>query len=762
MLVLSESPRSSFLPALILRSGAAAPSAIVSPAVSPLNIAGTLTVPGYTETIALTLPDNVSTPLSLAIDGTIYLPATNNTVPSDPAGIFLFDPVTQTATVYPARPHAVGSIVTYTALSNSYGGKIPTARVLADIPDLFTIWNVKGIEFDDRLFEFPVCRFTFVIKREREAEAKGYFLPGRLLILYGRTYSVDKFPDFKYSPNSRLIEVTVSCGGSRGDRNPYRRAIVVKESDRILVDSLAGLCAAAGISYDGPYIPLKHPKDLPNDSTTTVDAELERAYQYGRFWDTEPHRLTLKEFGKTPLRHLSDAEILDEGRTFTFAHAGEGALFDGIPLASEYNNIRLTLDRRAGDGESRNEWRDLQEGDPNPQIPPNIDKSALYSPRLAFDAGGPTRSRKSVKTLNGQTVWEKEETFGFVYTSLDTHSVSVTDGNVAIRRKGLDFENFWTLVSSIERLYIRDKEGYLRRISGAGTRKTRFRQESDQLELARIQGEILQTDDTAELNRLNALKDLYLYGDKSVTESRSFTLAPLKSLFPDTPAQSPEPLYVSEDVATVDSYAETPDPDSTDDEPLPPIAVGQLSRSETYTTVVRAKSPEVYRVTTKTSNAEGTSFAQTAAIEQSRTVPGRPQVQTRLQVFEENRDDDGETVDRAYRLTTPGALGIDKNPRSISFTGADTLALARRAAETSISIENSSKIQTTVLRTRRKPNWRSGDRLYWRGITWWILGVSESQSLTPGVVNCSGFTVSLGRLVSVPVAAIEESDADSR
>ena len=534
------------------------------------------------------------------------------------------------------------------------------------------------------------------------------------------------------------------------------RPILLKENDQNLHFYFSSLCRSVGLGYDGPTIPLKLADDLPNNSTTTISDELSRAYQYGYFWQPEPHQLILKALGFTPRRTLKDTDILQ--LTYSLNYPGDGAKFQQIPLTKEYHNTRLTLDEQSGKEEQANTQQTVIEGDPTPQIPPDINKQLLYSPRLAFDTGGPTKTKKTITTLNGQPVLETETTFGFLYTSLDTHNVTISNGEVAIRRAGLDFANFWVQTSSITRLYIRNTDGYLTQISSSGSTKARYKQESDQLEQALAQGErlLVGTQDPTEYNRLTQIIELYEYFDQPISEKRTFALSPL-SIFPDTPPQTPEPYYISRDLYTFNSYSETPDPDSTTEAPRPPISTGKYSQSETRIIITRLKNPSVYRILSRTSNSEGTSLRDSAAIENSQIVQGRPDVANRLQLYKNTSppNDDPES-EKIYRINTPGSLRIDQNSDSLSFPGADTISLALTAARTFCRIENSQNACTTTLKIKRKPSWQVGDRILWNNQDWWLLEIQENQTIDRTLVNCSEFQIKIGRLLLLPVTYYQD------
>ena len=635
--------------------------------------------------------------------------------------------------------------------------EISTTRITQDLPAIFQEWNLKGqIQFSHSIGSLSTCNLTFTTTPDKENQIREYFIPCRLLTLYNHTYWVTNL-QIEHLPLPQTLKITISCGEPSSQRNPYNRPLLLKENDSNRYPYLSSLCSAVGLDYDGPSVPLKPPDDLPNNSTTTINDELSRAYQYGYFWQPEAHQLTLKPFGFTPQRTLRDTDILQ--LTYTLTYPGDGAKFEGIPLTKEHHNTRLTLDGQSGKEEQTNDKQTIVEGDPNPQVPPHINKQLLYSPRLAFDTGGPTKTKKTITTLNGQPINETETTFGFLYSSLDTHTVSISNGDVAIRRAGLDFANFWGQVSSIERLYIRNADGYLIQVSSSGYTKARYRQESEALEQAVAQGERLFVgSQDPEYQRLTQIINLYEYFDQPISEERIFTLSPL-SVFPDTPPQTPEPYYVSRDFYTFDAYSETPDPDSTATAPLPPISTGKYSQSESLITITRIKNPSAYRILSRTTNSEGTSLQDSAAIENSQIIQGRPNVANWLQLYPNNSPPQDPEPEKIYRISTPGSLRIDQNPDSLSFPGADTIDLAITAARTLCQIQNSQNACTTTLKIKRKPSWQVGDRILWHNQVWWLLEIQEIQKIDRNFVNCSEFVVKLGRLLFVPITYYQDANS---
>jgi hypothetical protein len=388
------------------------------------------------------------------------------------------------------------------------------------------------------------------------------------------------------------------------------------------------------------------------DNTETValrDILDDIALIQGKFPDySKVAGLAFKDFRLEPIHQLYDWEIRDLAYDST---GGFGATVEGIRLAKELNNAELIIDRSVGeDGEEGGD--DSQgyainiEGNPNPEVPPTINRGfyqeAYPSDYLrvsthAFDAGGITKTKKTIKTFNGETIEETEETYGLVYKSTDVWSINVTSSSPF--RYTQEFLNpsidgFWEQVSYERKVYSHDSAGYYNGFASTGWKLQRFRQESESLELLDLRIEELDPNTDADrLAVITILKELYTHQRTPISSSLINTLERMDTHYADITDDS---KYVKKSFFSQSNTQLIPDPESTDDDPLPPIVAGENKIEETYTTVISPQSrnspqiPERYQVRNFSTDSSGQSFRDSASINQVSTSTGRPPTASRL------------------------------------------------------------------------------------------------------------------------------------
>jgi hypothetical protein len=206
-----------------------------------------------------------------------------------------------------------------------------------------------------------------------------------------------------------------------------------------------------------------------------------------------------------------------------------------------------------------------------------------------------------------------------------------------------------------------------------------------------------------------------------------------------------------------------PDPESSDDEPLPPIVTGENKTEETYTTVVSPQSrnspqvPERYQIRNFSTDSSGQSFRDSASINQISTSTGRPATVSRIS--RTTPSPKNPTVDdRRYRVKTPNPLpelNAYITTESIGFTGGTTYAKVFLGAQTQISHTNTEQAYAITVELHNRKPWIVGERIRWNSEVWTILSISENQSTKQdGLVYCDSYSLSLGRFLDVPIALI--------
>jgi hypothetical protein len=515
------------------------------------------------------------------------------------------------------------------------------------------------------------------------------------------------------------------------------------------------------------------------DNTETValrDILDDIALIQGKFPDySKVAGLAFKDFRLEPIHQLYDWEIRDLAYDST---GGFGATVEGIRLAKELNNAELIIDRSVGeDGEEGGD--DSQghainiEGDPNPEVPPTINRGfyqeAYPSDYLrvsthAFDAGGITKTKKTIKTFNGETIEETEETYGLVYKSTDVWSINVTSSSPF--RYTQEFLNpsidgFWEQVSYERKVYSHDSAGYYNGFASTGWKLQRFRQESESLELLDLRIEELDPNTDADrLAVITILKELYTHQRTPISSSLINTLERMDTHYADITDDS---KYVKKSFFSQSNTQLIPDPESTDDDPLPPIVAGENKIEETYTTVISPQSrnspqiPERYQVRNFSTDSSGQSFRDSASINQVSTSTGRPATVSKLSRTTPNPRNP--TVDdRRYRVKTPNPLpelNAYITTESIGFTGGTSYPKVFLGAQTQISHTNTEQAYTITAELHNRKPWFAGERVRWNNQIWTILSVADNQSTRQDrQVYCDSYSVSLGRFLDVPIESI--------
>jgi hypothetical protein len=580
--------------------------------------------------------------------------------------------------------------------------------------------------------------------------------------------SYSSYGDTIRSSVDKPIQINLGSSGTGGSSNrarSYSFNYVARQSNVQIFGSIDSFIPVSGTEPDN------------SETVTLKDLIDDIALIQGKFPDySKVAGIALKDFRLEPIYQLYDWEI--KGLSYD-STGGFGANVEGIRLAKELNNAELIIDRSVGENEDEENGEDSQgyainiEGDPTPEVPPTINRGFfqeaypsdyLRVPTHAFDSGGITKTKKTIKSFNGETVEEIEETYGFVYKSIDVFVINVTSSSPF--RYTQEFLNpsvdtYWEQISYERKTYSHDSDGNFLGFVSSGWKLQRFRQESDSLELLDLKIEELDpATDPDRLAVIIALRELYTHQRTPISSSLINQLQRMDTHYADITDDS---KYVKKSFFSQTNTQLIPDPESTEDDPLPPIVVGENKTEETYTTVISPQSsnspqvPERYQVRNFSTDSSGQSFRDSASINQISTSTGRPATVSKL-----SREVPGPrnpTVDnRRYRVKTPDALpelNAYITTESIGFTGGTTYAKVFLGAQTQTSYINTEQAYTASVELHNRKPWIVGERIEWNSQLWTILSISESQSVRQdGLVYCDSYSLSLGRFLDVPIAPI--------
>jgi len=666
--------------------------------------------------------------------------------------------------------------------------RIKTNLIINPDP-LFSIARIINLSISQSWRNPPNGSLTVRVHKSKLQSILDFFTPTRELSCYGLDFicgvcSVDfsreavqitiplqspysSYGDTIRCPIDKPIQINLGSSGTGGTRRRFRSysfSYVARQSN------VAIMCGVDN------FIPVSGAEPDNTETVTLKDLIDDIALIQGKFPDySKVAGIEFKNFRTEPIYTLYDWEI--KGLAYE-STGGFGALVDGVRLAKEFNNAELIIDRSVANNEEE-EGEDSQgfatniEGDPTPQVPPTINRGFfqeaypsdyLRVPTHAFDNGGITKTKKTIKSFNGETIEEIEETYGFVYTSLDVFVINVTSSSPF--RYNQEFLNpsidaYWDQVSYEKKVYSHDSEGNYTGFASTGWKLQRFKQESESLELLDLK--IEQLDPTTDQDRVTVIAQLialYTAQKLPISSSQINFLGRMDDHYSDITDDS---KYVKKSFFSQSNTQLVPDPESTDDDPLPLIVAGENKTEETYTTVISPQSsnspqvPERYQTRTFSTDSSGQNFRDSASINQILTSTGRPATVSRLS--REVPVPRNPTVDnRRYRVKTPDALpqlNAYIATESIGFTGGTTYAKVFLGAQTQISQTNTEQSYTLTVELHNRKPWIVGERIEWNSQLWTILSISESQSVRQdGLVYCDSYSLSLGRFLDVPIAPI--------
>lgn len=779
---------------------------------SPLAVEGAIAIPSTEASFAVVLPAGVELVTSAIVGSRSY--SLSKTPSAPQAGEFTFNPRTGELRVYPVG--AVSGLLSYTGLSSEVESEgVPTTDIASPYPGFFAEWNIEGSISISRSFRgHPSASLRFTAQAAYESTVRAALKNGNSVQMYGVGYLVQSLRIVELSPRKypqRLIFVEVNLQGrwdSRGNtaRSPLDKALKLKKLSSNGKTSVSRLFGASGVGYAGPAIDIKVPNDTPSEAAVTARSELEsRAIvALGFPYYSNPGAVEVRRWGGTPVHFLSDADILSGELIFDLP--GHAAVFEGVQLTDEYNNVELTLDSEALGDTGQDELLTLYEGDPFPEIPPRYAdvepgqprvKITLRDPSMAYP-GGKTKTQKKVTYLNGSVLEEEEEVYGFLFSSVDVYNVFlVTDGVAARYATANDlffiYDQYWEKVRQVRTTYHYNAETrYLERIERRGWEKARFKQEGASLEAVEFKKQYVQALADGDLATADELEDIIMmfqYPGKAaaydqgfpnpadsqravflpVEDTTEYALVPFSAHYEDAKKDDsededvePEPMFCKLETRSDNSYMLVSDPESTPEDERPPLSTGKKFQDVRSIEIVYPQpggkqSPEIYREIQATSNAQGAALRNVLNTSYYREMKGRPGVHTQLEKYQKDSNTPAPAEDYSkykFLLNSYGAES-DADGSSISFPGVADPETGRRVAECALSILNSEKAESISLQVRHNFNYSEGDLIAWRGYFWVIFSIQDNQKIQrqngQPKIQSESFELKLGRLFKPPV-----------
>lgn len=532
--------------------------------------------------------------------------------------------------------------------------------------------------------------------------------------------------------------------------------------------SVQALAAQLGVVVDGPIISVRIPDETEQDDTTDWTTYLETGRRYSRSYVdwADPNAVRIRPYDRARTWtyaetqidgavqvNLQQADAAPERRTLPQWRVPNVDITSPFPdsiarpqltLQPEQLNLkpsfRYTDNRVQGSFvESENDsspsseanqlptkppqWRQipsvsktLMAGDPDPATAPGNPTHLSNN----ADVSGITKRQVITRIINGSTVQEETWIYGWMFTGEDLKGGAVTWGVV-------DYRNVQ---------YLSDPAtGYELGNTMSGYKMLRQRIETTD------------NPETVSLEDGDARKALYRYVQVPLRGGRSVRLAQIRDFYPSFKVTPPytiyeicsgngqrlpvvvydptwvEPMFVSEEVEWSRAISFAPNPDSTPENPLQELQVGEESyvwrRVEPVAIQggdgVLSQDPDGYRQYSIEFRAQEAAFSRSleqAPFEEYIGIPSEaPRGQSAFELQEpaqpDNQSEPEDTTNVDYYIRS---AEYDGRPMgSLSFEGADNLAEFIAAAETNLLEQRHNTLQETLRLSEPNFQIRPGD-----------------------------------------------------
>lgn len=694
---------------------------------------------------------------------------------------------------------------------------------IATLSSLFIKWNVSGTIRLRRAFrQAASCAFEFKsFESQRSAILTDWKNGQTTWTIRDQGFRQTSISIRRLARSkSRRGEISVLIEGESVYLRPLSDDVsfVVPVNRPTRSTTLAALCNAAAVPYRGPEITVPVPDEITSRTRTTA---LEWAEQRDRSVAGYRYFSSVDAFEirvwSNPREHtIALADIMSDPPAINYN--GDGAIVDDIPLAAEWSNRTLEADEDSSDEANRNIIRIVysaaRETRPVSFTPER--RNELRDLSLAWPNSPPAWEQWET-TFNKQPIEIRRREYGWLFDAFDVYGTSAIAQATVVNGvpqsaqiffwknfyRGdasplFNVNKYWRVCKEETTRFYYNRDGYRVRALTKGWEYARFLDE-DLLALQREFAEAFgDTDERYRIARRILLsgyfkpRKTYLASAAAAASSSqivwtpnleksfkrriyretTYTLDELRRWFPDVPAAAddePEAKFVAR-VQIYESGRETyPDPDSTSNDQKSPLAVGKEFDNTRRLTFVRpayigdktSSDFERYKEIETIRSSEGPGFKKEARQESVSYSDGRPSVQERRIIFDEDDSPlpdtlaDEEQLALETLVSTPdqSLTSDDPSDGTIRFDGirdeSEMIALATVEAQIE-NTESSAPAVVSILPARYDIH--EGDRVFVEGQAWRVFEIDESfdivKSLGGDRVLCSasqGWTLTIGR-----------------
>lgn len=734
-------------------------------------------IPTYTgDFVAIPLPDRQIGINRIEVNGIILSPIQDNSfdsnnLPSEsnpiPANFYWYDYTTGTIYIAPSF-NASGLFFIY-----SYPSPPPVKSTLitSSFPDFFTKFNIVGELTINRAFQsHPSAQLVIIDDYEAKyEELTTYFKKGNIFTIRGINFRADN-PQLELREIVRggIRQITMTCTvafkgrweGYQGNiDHPIDQPISIKELVResgIDYYTVSNVASKAGVPFSGSNRKIFTSVPVESGSSVTLSSLLEsrRFYPDGKIIDWEGSTIRLRSWDGMPTLVLPD--YMENWGIQT----GDRA---------KLTNAVLSLTETRRDGGRGDIYQTLIEGRSDYQSPPNSLQNGYYTafnyeqlrtPAWCFDVTSDKTIRTVTEQLNGTDLTKTEEEWGFVYTSLSTYVIDGTYYYFSLSDALLNVD--WQQVSFTEKTYhYNSNNGYLEKVTGKTRKLARIKQETGDNEAVILTLAIEAETDEEAIAVLAKQRSAYTdFFWLEVPYLETYELDDLSRYYPELAKSDNDenyipPLFVKSKTVEEGAIFTFPNPDSTAEEPLPDVVIGEVKR-ETQRIIITDTRLEKYKTKQETFTQNGFNLEDSVSSFTEEDNEGRPSLQIRLERFGTTRESEENEEDTTtkYLMSTDGSrLNNQIENGTIEYPDITKLSEAIRGIQTEYSILNCQSEEVITLSGREILNVAMGQRVQFKGKTYRLLSLSERIRIT-NKFDIEDIQISIGKDSSVTVQAI--------
>lgn len=730
-------------------------------------------------------------PYQVLINGNTYTLALDPLNPSQNEFI-----VSNNQIILPVAEYGIATVTYIESVQSTTA--IATNYILPPYPEFIREWNCLGsLNISKSFQDHPSISANFNTTAS-EFTIKTTLKKGSIHRFYGMDYEVTNLAITRLSADKlgniyqRRVEVSFQgiWYNKPNRRNPldepiYLRGFTINKQTRLL--SLASLCNKVNVKYFGDRIYIKVDSIIDPEATIEIRSEFEdRAIINNDYiYYSNPNGIQAKSYPSKVINLLGYSDL--KVKELKLDLPGTGAFYSDLQLVREYRNTELQLNLDEDSDANTNSTyslytfenaRDL--ADVFSPMEYELKGSVFYivNNELKFqdnsfnwDSGGLTKAYTLTTYYNGQPIKIEYEKYGFVYTSLDCYGFRkrpIEDVWVA-HYITPSFYVLWRVVEQWTETVITDKNGYITDRIKSGFRYHRYQQETEDLECVRLYIDYLESTDGDE--QINLLQQIDSYKGFKVpfTESTGHLLDRFDNYYQDMISSNcsedewyPKKFCYLTETSENTILTKANPAHKTDNKQPPELSAGKkfLSRNEVKIilprTIASKPKTEKFEQIDYNINSEGERFKHSLKISTVTQNEGRPSEHERVETFIESGSDTVINDNIKYILNTSnsGVSSSDPIQDSISFTDVDDKAIALKAAETQLSIDNLDA-ETVEFNLNNRKNWNEGDLILFDNKYYVIMGITDEQQIINGKLLSANYSINAGRLLKPNVTITE-------